>query len=50
MTTIRTAGNARPWEYRPSDHLAGSRSFIHGPLQPMAESKPRWWQRITGKE
>lgn len=23
------------YQYRPSDHLAGSRSYIHGPLEPL---------------
>lgn len=47
---IRTSGNARPWQYRQSADRLGSAYHRHGPLLPMQESKPRWWQRIAGKE
>lgn len=35
--TIRTNGNSRPWEHRPSDHRAGMRGYWHGRLEPMPE-------------
>ena len=34
---IRTNGNRRPWEHRPSDHRAGMRGYWHGRLEPMPE-------------
>lgn len=40
--TIRTAGNRRPHQYRPSDHLAGERGWRFGPLLPMDTPRP-WW-------
>lgn len=41
--TIRTAGNRRPWESRPPANRLGDAPWRHGRLQPMTESKPRWW-------
>ena len=35
-------------QYRPSDHLAGSRNHHYGQLQPMEYPKPRWAKRIAG--
>lgn len=32
---IRSAGQRRPWEYRPSDDRLGSAYHRHGPLQPL---------------
>lgn len=45
--TIRTAGNRNPHQYRPSDHLAGSRSYHFGPLVPMETPRRSWldWWR-----
>lgn len=36
---IRTNGNRRPWEHRPSDHRAGMRGYWHGRLEPMPEQR-----------
>ena len=45
--TIRTTGNSRSYQFRPSDHLAAERGWRHGPLQPMpTERKPSVWARI----
>lgn len=42
-----TAGNSRPHETRPSDHLLGQRRVIHGPIRPMHE--PSWLARLLGR-
>jgi hypothetical protein len=41
------AGNDRPWQTRPSDHLAGNRLHVHGPIQPMQE--PGFLARLLGR-
>jgi hypothetical protein len=40
------AGNDRSWQTRPSDHLAGNRLHVHGPIQPMQE--PGFLARLLG--
>jgi hypothetical protein len=42
-----TAGASNPWQTRPSDHLAGNRRHVHGPVQPMSE--PGFWSRLFGR-
>jgi hypothetical protein len=39
-------GNDRSWQTRPSDHLAGNRLHVHGPIQPMQE--PGFFARLFG--
>lgn len=45
--TIRTTGNSRPWEHRPSDHRAGMRGYWHGRLEPL--EPPRTGLRLTDR-
>lgn len=47
---IRSAGNARPWQYRPSADRLGSAYHRHGPLQPLEAPRRSLWQRVFGKE
>lgn len=48
--THHTSGNRRPHQYRPSDHLAGLRQYIHGDLVPMKTArKPGLLARLMGK-
>lgn len=42
-----TAGNERPWQTRPSDHLRGNRRHIHGAIQPMPQ--PGFLARLFGR-
>jgi hypothetical protein len=40
-------GNDRSWQTRPSDHLAGNRLHVHGPIAPMQE--PGFLARLLGR-
>ncbi len=42
-----TAGNDRPWQFRPSDHTAGNRRHWHGKIHPLPE--PSWIARLFGR-
>jgi hypothetical protein len=42
-----TSGNPRSWQTRPSDHLAGNRRWVHGPIRPMEQ--PSLWARLFGR-
>jgi hypothetical protein len=42
-----TAGNHRPWQSRPSDHLSGQRAHIHGRIRPM--EAPGFFARLFGR-
>lgn len=46
--TIRTHGNSRPYQYRPSDDRLGSAYHRHGPLLPMQPERRGWLARIVG--
>ena len=46
---IHSAGNNRPWEQRPSDHLAAERAYRGGPLQPLETPRRSFWQRVMGR-
>jgi hypothetical protein len=34
-----STGGSRTIQYRQSDHVAGQRRYVHGPLQPMEEPR-----------
>lgn len=42
-----TSGNARSWQFRPSDHLHGQRRHTHGPILPMEQ--PGFFARLFGR-
>lgn len=44
---LHTTGNDRPWQTRPSDHLAGQRRYHHGPILPM--ETPGFLARLLGR-
>lgn len=46
---IHTAGNSRPWEYRPSADRLGSAYHRHGPLVPMEQPRKGWLARLCGR-
>lgn len=43
---IHTAGNRKPWQYRPSDDRMGNAPHVYGPLRPMQEPRP-WWRKLV---
>lgn len=47
--TIRTNGNSRPWEHRPSDHRAGMRGYWHGRLEPMQAPRTGLFAKLLGR-
>jgi hypothetical protein len=42
-----TAGQSKPWQYRPSDHLHGNRRHVFGPILPMRQAS--WLERLFGR-
>ena len=47
--TIRTTGNSRSYQFRPSDHLAGERDYRFGKLLPMDTPRRGWIARIRSR-
>ena len=46
---IRTNGNRRPWEHRPSDHRAGMRGYWHGRLEPLGAPRTGLFAKLLGR-
>jgi hypothetical protein len=44
------AGNAKPWEHRPSDHTrsCAHRMFVSGPIVPL--DPPGFFAKLFGKD
>ena len=47
---IRSAGNAKPWQTRPSADRLGNAPHVYGRLQPLETPRRSFWQRVFGKE
>lgn len=46
---IRSAGNARPWQTRPSADRLGNAYHRHGPLLPMQPPRRSLWATLFQK-
>jgi len=46
---IHTAGNSRPWQYRPSADRLGNAYHRHGPLMPMETPRRSLLSRLLGR-
>lgn len=46
---IHTAGNAKPWQTRPSADRLGNAFHRHGPLVPLDEPRRSWIARVLGR-
>ena len=46
---IRSAGNARPWQYRPSADRLGNAPHVYGRLQPLETPRRSWLAKLMGR-
>ena len=46
---IHTAGNAKPWQTRPSADRLGNAPHVYGRLQPLETPRRSIWQRVMGR-
>ena len=47
---IRSAGNSRPWQYRPSADRLGNAPHVYGRLVPMQAERRGLLARVFGRK